>query len=104
MDRQARERDDRAGRARRIAIDLARRLLDEWGVRRVILFGSLAEGCFHERSDIDLAVEGLDPDELLDATVSLDREAGPFTIDLVPLERQPQGFRERIEKEGVVLP
>jgi predicted nucleotidyltransferase len=51
-------RRERAMLAARRAAEILRA---EFGVQRVILFGSLATGSwFHRRSDIDLAVEGLD--------------------------------------------
>ena len=51
------------------AAEACRRLLKErFGARRVILFGSLAgQGPWHGRSDIDLAVQGLAPDEFFAA-------------------------------------
>ncbi len=104
MERRTRALESRADEARRIAASLARRLVEEWGAKRVILFGSLVREGFHERSDIDLAVEGLDAADLLDAAVALDPDAGPFEIDIVSLERQPEAFRERIEALGIVLP
>ena len=49
----------RAREARAAAEAAARRIGERLGVRRVVLFGSLVRGRFHDRSDIDLAIEGL---------------------------------------------
>ncbi|MBI4704033.1 MAG: nucleotidyltransferase domain-containing protein, partial [Deltaproteobacteria bacterium] len=61
----------------------------------------LVRGTFHERSDIDLAVEGLPPGGLLDALAAADGSA--FRFDVIPLEIAPPYIREAAEKEGVVL-
>jgi predicted nucleotidyltransferase len=45
-------------------------LVREFGVRRVVLFGSVARGAARPDSDIDIALEGLNPSN------STDR--GPF--------------------------
>ena len=47
--------------AKERAKECAKFLAEKFNVREVYLFGSLAEGFFHEGSDIDLAVEGLGP-------------------------------------------
>lgn len=47
--------------AQEAARRLARILVDEWGASRVWLFGSAAgEWVFHDGSDVDVAVDGLD--------------------------------------------
>lgn len=37
-------------------------LVRRYGARKLVLFGSRARGDFHERSDIDLAVYGMPPE------------------------------------------
>jgi predicted nucleotidyltransferase len=89
-------------RQRDVAPRLARTLVETYGVRRVILFGSLAWGGVDEQSDIDLAVEGLPADRLAEAHGALMLQAsGP--VDLVRLETLPATFRQRLEAEGEVL-
>lgn len=72
----------------------------DWGVRRVILFGSLASGTWtSETSDVDLAVEGLAPDALFRALgVVLGIVRWP--VDLVRLEEAPPALREAIMATG----
>jgi len=55
---------------------------------------------FHEKSDIDLVVAGLPPDEFFQAAAhaaSLTR----FPLDLVPMESATPLLRERVVQEGV---
>ena len=94
----------RAIRARESARAIARRLAAEPGVRRVILFGSLAGagGQPHADSDIDVAVEGLPREreaELYRALLDLT----DLHVDLVRLEEAPPSLRRRIEEDGEVL-
>ena len=55
------DRLERAARARGLLPVLVRHLVEGYGVRRVWVFGSLADDAFHAGSDIDLAAEGLPP-------------------------------------------
>ena len=76
-------------------------LVAEFGARRVILFGSLAEGRFGAASDIDLAVEGLRGDWFA-AWSAAERLLPGFRLDLVPLEAARPILRAAIER-GEVL-
>jgi predicted nucleotidyltransferase len=81
------------------AIEAYTQLLKErFGVRRVIPFGSaLVPGTWHQRSDIDLAVEGLDPALFWQAWASLeDLAPRGLSIDLVSLETASPELRARI--------
>ena len=103
--RQACERQREVQRLREVAQACARCLVQDFGASKVYLFGSLLdEELAHDRSDIDLAVEGLegrlyfkalrDVCGLLPAGVEL---------DLVRLERAWPGLVERVRTEGVLL-
>ena len=73
--------------ARAEAKRLAQILADEFGVKRVYLFGSFAWGFETQPdSDIDLAVEGLPPRHFFKAYGRLER-ASRYAFDLVPLEQ-----------------
>lgn len=76
----------------------ARLLEERFGARRVVLFGSLAgRGVWHERSDIDLAVEGVAPEEFLVAYSACREMLSPgLELDLVPLERVYPELKARI--------
>lgn len=81
-----------------VAEACAELLKTRFGARRVILFGSLVgQGPWHDGSDIDLAVEGLPPEQFFRAWVALD-EVVPrgLMVDLVPLEDTYPEMRARI--------
>jgi predicted nucleotidyltransferase len=90
-------------RALAIARKLARVLVNRYGVRRVVLVGSLARGDFGLASDIDLAAEGLPDESFFAAGAELEALAGGFAVDLVPLESATAAFRERVRQEGIVI-
>lgn len=77
-------------------------LVREFGVRRVILFGSLASGFVREDSDIDLAVEGLPGRSYFTALLRAEEVAG-CRVDLVPLEEVSPSLRRLIDDRGEVL-
>lgn len=83
------------------AADLLRR---EYGVDQVTLFGSLVRSeLFHARSDIDLAVWGLDEKHYYRAVAQLLALDPAFEIDLVMGEEIPASLLAGIEKEGTAL-
>lgn len=63
---------------------------------RIFLFGSRAEGTAHERSDIDIGIEGPYPvpHEAL-ALIEEELEEAPtlYTIEVVDFARMPEKFR-----------
>jgi predicted nucleotidyltransferase len=91
-------RDERRAQALAAAQDCIEYLKAHYGVKRVIVFGSLAgEGPWHDWSDIDLAVEGLPPENYMEA-LSACWELLPegMELDLVPLEDAYPELRARI--------
>ena len=79
-------------------------LKKEFGAKEVTLFGSLLrKELFHIKSDVDLAVCGLD-EKLYYRAVSrlLDLDADIQT-DLVMTEDAAESLRKRIGKEGIVI-
>lgn len=72
------------------------------GARRVWLFGSLAWGGAHERSDLDVAVEGVPPAELDRAHAELWELLGE-PVDLVPIESAAASLAQQIRERGEVL-
>jgi len=82
----------------RKAADLLRR---EYGVERIVLFGSLVRGeLFHIRSDIDLAVWGLDEKHYYRAVARLLALDAAYPIDLIRGEEIPASLLAVIEREG----
>ncbi|MDW8319303.1 MAG: nucleotidyltransferase domain-containing protein [Anaerolineae bacterium] len=103
--RQARERvrsQRLAEEARRDAERIAAMLRRDFGVTRVVLYGSLVRGRFRPDSDIDLAVAGL-PAELFFAALAQASTLSRFPVDLKPLEALDDHFRARVLAAGEEL-
>lgn len=91
-------------RAWQAAREIAAMLREQYGVSRILLFGSLAEsGRFDQFSDIDLAVEGLDPTVFYQAVARLPDLSKKFHVDLIDLSHCPASFRKAILEKGVAL-
>lgn len=91
----------RRERALALAQTASQLLKQEFGAARVVLFGStLAPAFFHERSDIDLAVWGLDERLYLRALGRLLDLDPAFEFDLVEFEAAPPRLQASIEQEG----
>ncbi|RME28721.1 MAG: nucleotidyltransferase domain-containing protein, partial [Deltaproteobacteria bacterium] len=73
-----------------------------FGIKRVYLFGSLAWGGVHSRSDVDLATEGLKPVDRASFAAELSRKVG-MDIDVVLLESAPPELKERVVRDGEIL-
>ena len=91
--------------AARLAEQCARMLVEQFGAQRVIPFGSVTgDSPWHSRSDIDLAVEGLDPEVETQAWGALEKLLpSGLEVDLIPLESAPPELRARILGE-VMMP
>jgi predicted nucleotidyltransferase len=100
-EQRALERHEAALRARLPGV--AALLRQRYGVRRVWLFGSLAWGGFHARSDLDLAVEALPAGERGVASADASKLCG-VTVELFALEELPPSLAERVLGEGELLP
>lgn len=98
----ARPREIRLEEARKAAEACARVLREQFGVRKVYIFGSVTgESPWHSRSDIDLAVEGLAPEKYLIALSALYELLPPgLNLDLVTLEDAPPELARRISGEA----
>jgi predicted nucleotidyltransferase len=79
-------REQRRQRALSLAPELAQLLRDEFGVSRVVLFGSvLSETEFYETSDLDLAIWDLSPAFYFKAVARL-LDYSEIPIDLIEAE------------------
>jgi predicted nucleotidyltransferase len=101
----AKELEARRERAWEVARQAATLLKQEFGATRVVLFGSLTRGPgrFYVRSDIDLAVWGLDERLYFKAVarlLDLDSEIG---VDLVEAEKAKPSLMVAIEQDGIDL-
>ena len=81
-------------------IEKAVEILQQYGVKRLILFGSAKDRPTQAR-DLDLACDGIEGWHLFEAGAQLEEELR-VPIDLVPLSPSTQ-FTRYIEKYGKVL-
>ena len=97
--RQRLDRHTRAQKAVRTADEVLRKRFD---ATRVRTFGSvLHPESFHLRSDIDIAVEGIDPLLLIKDWCAISSAAPGFELDLItPDECRPEVWAY-VESEGV---
>lgn len=91
-----------ARQARRDLGRIVQVLKEDYGVRQVILFGSLVRKQFTAESDIDLAVAGLAPEDFFIAWAEINR-LSRFRIDLKPMESLDPHFRQRVLSQGEVI-
>lgn len=74
----------------------------EYGIRKVILFGSRARGTHTERSDIDIAVSGGNTAAF---SIEIDERAHTLLMfDVVDLDGHiSEELQREIEKDGIVI-
>lgn len=82
----------------RKAVDI---LINNYSVKRIILFGSLTTGKIGTSSDIDLIVEGLG-DQFLKALGHCMRECD-MNVDMKPLEDLPPQFKDAVLEKGKII-
>lgn len=109
----ARARQERAARRRAVrkALEEARRIADvlvsEYGATQVWLFGSLARALqggegFHERSDIDLAVDRIQEARYY-AAVGQALHLASRPVQIVDLTSCSPALAEAVRREGICL-
>jgi predicted nucleotidyltransferase len=95
---------ERKSRALAAARHAATILKEQYGARRVVLYGSLAHGAWwREHSDIDLAAEGIAAEKFWRAWGAVERLAPGIEVNLAALEDMKPGVRRSIELEGIEL-
>jgi predicted nucleotidyltransferase len=101
--REAARQRELASQARAEAIRVAEVLVRDFGATRVYLFGSLLqEGRFHERSDVDLAVEGIAPERFFKTWAAVGADVR-VPIELVDIDEVGETMRELILEHGELL-
>ena len=79
-------------------------LKQQFGVRRVVLFGSLAHRAwFDSDTDVDLAVEGLHVQDYWQAWKVVEDIIGDRPVDMVEIERAKPSLRQSIIRSGIEL-
>lgn len=101
-------RREAAAQRRAAALALAKAaaalLRQQFGATRVRLFGSTAHGCwFTAESDIDLAAEGIAPDQFWRASGAVSALDPAFEFNLLAWEDARPALRAAIEREGILL-
>jgi predicted nucleotidyltransferase len=95
---------DRREELRKLAREVAKMLKDKYRVERVFLIGSLVKGHVHDRSDIDIVVEGLPSELYMDALVDAnDIVQRKVELNLIPFEDTFESLREKTLKEGELI-
>jgi predicted nucleotidyltransferase len=75
-------------------------------INKIILFGSRAKGTYKTGSDIDLALigPGLNLNDVLDASVEIEKLSLPYKFDLIIFEKiKEEALIEHIKRVGIVL-
>lgn len=95
------KRQEKAWKLARTAASLLKK---EFGAAQVAIFGSLVQPkLFHRRSDVDLAVWGLDESEYYRAVSRLLSLDPDISFDLIEVEQASLRLQEKIEREGQLL-
>ncbi|UCH96355.1 MAG: nucleotidyltransferase domain-containing protein [Candidatus Aminicenantes bacterium] len=81
-------------------IEIAKQLLKKYNGKKLILFGSHADGSADESSDIDFAVD-INPEYFFKFYNELEEQLNK-KVDLILISSLMKRFRERIEKKGVL--
>jgi predicted nucleotidyltransferase len=93
-------RSDAMDKAKKIAAMLK----EKYGANKVILFGSIVKSDYlHEKSDIDLLVYGIKPEDFLRAGVDAWKISVCFDVDIIPAEKAEKTIVEIAEREGIEL-
>ena len=86
-----------------VARSIAKELIERFGAKKVMLFGSLARGGYSRWSDIDLAVWGIPPVDFFKAVSFATGFSKIWKVDLVDGEDCSKGLQDVILKEGIEL-
>lgn len=87
-----------------LAYNCAGILKEKYNAKRVFLIGSLVHGFIHEKSDIDLVVEGLAPELYMKALTELwDILPAGVELNLIPYEDAFPSLKEKAVKEGELV-
>ena len=91
-------------RAWRVARKAARMLREQFGAKRVVVFGSLAHQLWYSpRSDIDIAVWGIAPQDYLKAFGMVSDLTSEFEVNLVDPKDCFPSIRNSIRKHGIEI-
>jgi len=66
-------------------LELAIKILKNYGCSKIYIFGSVAKGNYNDTSDIDIAVEGINPKDFFNAYADLSFNL-ESRVDLINIE------------------
>jgi predicted nucleotidyltransferase len=96
--------ENRRQKALAVAQQIAGMLRRDFGATKIYLFGStLRLKGFHSHSDIDLAVDGIDPQRYFSAVGQALMMSDEFSVDLLEISACRPELKEIILKEGRML-
>jgi predicted nucleotidyltransferase len=99
----ASEHNERQELMRRVR-EVASVLKTRFGVRRVVLFGSLAHAAWlRSAADVDLAVSGLAAEDYWQAWQVAEEIIADHSVDLIDLETARKSLRQAIDRHGIDL-
>jgi predicted nucleotidyltransferase len=102
--RRARQLEGRLAEARRDFKKVVRHIAEAYRPVRIYQWGSLIDGAhFSERSDIDIAVEGITSAEVFFAMLRDAEGMTVFPVDLIQMETIHSAFAESIRERGRVV-
>jgi predicted nucleotidyltransferase len=94
------EREQLLARVKEAVVEMKK----QFSVHRVVLFGSLAHRAWDvPDSDVDLAVEGLDPKSYWKAWGLVEDIIASHPVNLIDIKTAGESLREAIERDGVEL-
>ena len=89
---------------KKMALECAEVLKDRYNVRRIFLIGSVVKGPVHDRSDIDLVVEGLASGAYIKALTELyDVLLPDVELNLIPFEDAYESLKNKAIREGEII-
>jgi len=88
----------------KIARGVATLLKDKYFVKKVFLIGFVLKGPLHEKSDIDIVVEGLAPNLYMKALTEIyDILPSGVELNLIPFEDAFESLKEKTLREGLMI-
>ena len=87
-----------------VAERCAKILTNKYKAKRVFLIGSIVKGIVHDRSDIDMVVEGLPSELYIKALTELWGYLPPGEeLNLIPFENAFESLKQKVINEGELL-
>lgn len=74
--------------------------LRQYGAKQIFVYGSLLTDRFSKRSDVDIVVGGIPPEQFYPALAAVNEHCDRW-IDLKPLESLDLYFWQRIQTQGI---